>query len=172
MNWVKCDHRLHYSIPSWWNCKVQNNRDLDESSEIPPVEEMDEEEISESPKDSGRDTTGHYEMDPNLVVALVYGFGNQVIELTTLLSTCPSYMKYPDPLARVEKPKRKKYACLEMEGTYEHPGTECLYFTQDLWGRIGQDNEVIKDRFIRMQMMKDAQSGRMNPQAKSGLNTN
>jgi len=28
---------------------------------------------------------------------------------------------------------------------------------------------VIKDRFIRMQMVKDAQSGRMNPQARSGL---
>jgi len=38
-----------------------------------------------------------------------------------------------------------------------------------IYGRGGQDNEVIKDRFIRMQMMKDAQSGRMNPQAKSGL---
>jgi len=35
--------------------------------------------------------------------------------------------------------------------------------------RGGQDIEVIKDRFIRMQMMRDAQSGRMNPQAKSGL---
>ena len=57
MNWVECDHRSYYSIPSWWNCKVQNNRGLDESSEIPPVEEMDEEEISESTKDSGRDTT-------------------------------------------------------------------------------------------------------------------
>jgi len=78
-------------------------------------------------------------------------------------------MKCPDPLAKVEKPKRKKYACLEMERTYEHPGTDCLYFTQDLWGRGGQDNEVIKDRLIRMQMMKDAQSGRMNPQARSGL---
>jgi len=78
-------------------------------------------------------------------------------------------MNNKDPLGKVEKPKRKKYACLEMERTYEHPGTECLYFTQDLWGRGRQDNEVIKDRFIRMQMMKDAQSGRMNPQARSGL---
>jgi len=41
-------------------------------------------------------------------------------------------MNNTDPLAKVEKPKRKKYASLEMEGTYEHPGTKCLYFTQDL----------------------------------------
>jgi len=76
-------------------------------------------------------------------------------------------MNNKDSLAKVEK--AKKYDCLEMERTYEHPGTECLYFTQDLWGRGGQDNEVIKDRFIRMQIMKDAQNGRMNPQARSGL---
>jgi len=82
------------------------------------VEEMDEEEISESPKDSGRDTAGYYEMEPDLVIAPVYGFGNRVVELTTLLSTCPSYMNNTDPIAKVEKPKRKKYACLESETTY------------------------------------------------------
>ena len=93
---------------------------------------MEEEEISESPKDSGRDTAGCYEMETDLVIAPVYGFGNQVVELTTLVSTCPTYMKCPDPLAKVEKPKRKKYDCLESERTYNHPGTECLYFTQNL----------------------------------------
>ena len=107
-NWVKCDHRSHYFIPSWWNRKVQKNRDLNESSEIPPVEEMDEEEeISESPKDSGRDTTGYYEMEPDLIIAPVYGFGNQVVELTTLLSTCASYMNNKDPLAKLRNQRGK-----------------------------------------------------------------
>ena len=36
-------------------------------------------------------------------------------------------------------------------------------------GSVKSTCEINGGRFIRMQMMKDAQSGRMNPQARSGL---
>lgn len=140
MDWKKCDHTSFYSVPSWRGHNVVNNK----RNNSTPHEEEEEEEVK-------RKDDGHYEMEPDLVIAPTQFYGKAcVIEVTTLVSTGMAYMKKEDPITFVEKKKRTKYASLERPDKEGNVRSECLYFTQDVWGAGGEDNWKIIDRLSKM----------------------
>jgi len=101
--------------------------------------------------------TGFYRMFPDIVVAPLHGQDRaNIVEVTTLNSTNMSYMPKEDPIQFVEDKKRKKYKPLEeqLDAKGHKKINNVLYFTQDVWGAGGRDNQTIINKFTLLQQAK------------------